>query len=86
MVTVGGNYSYRLSKKFKRSECKMNSSLEDTGLASRDFGVLRRYNWEWVYSVLRNRDVGQMIHNYHTGNRQTDYTVSWSREWHSKYL
>jgi hypothetical protein len=42
MVTAGGKYSYRISKKFKRLECKMNSSLKDTGLTSRDLGFLRR--------------------------------------------
>lgn len=76
MDTVGGKYSYRLSQKFKRSDCKMNSLLEDTGLASREFGVLWRDNREWEYSVLRSRDVGQVIRNYHTGKLQTDFTVS----------
>jgi hypothetical protein len=30
MDIVGGKYSYRLSQKIKRSDCKMNRSLEDT--------------------------------------------------------
>ena len=53
MDTAGGKYSYRLSKKFTRADCKMNSSLDDIGLASRDFGEIWRDNLEWgVYGEI----------------------------------